>query len=106
VRGGNFNRQGAAPAQGDKGTRFFGYSLRTPRWRYTEWDEGKAGRELYDHDADPGELTNLAEKAEHVATITELSAQVRAAAKATFPADGKTPEIIKEGGIWAPLLTE
>jgi hypothetical protein len=22
------------------GQRFFGYSLRTPRWRYTEWDEG------------------------------------------------------------------
>ena len=106
VRGGNFNRQGAAPAQGDKGTRFFGYSLRTPRWRYTEWDEGKAGRELYDHDADPGELTNLAEKAEHAATVAELSAKVRAAAKATFPANGKTPEIIKEGGIWAPLLTE
>ncbi len=106
VRGGNFNRQGAAPAKGDKGNRFFGYSLRTARWRYTEWDEGKAGRELYDHDNDPGELTNLAEKAEHAATVAELSTQIRAAAKATFPADGKTPEIIKEGGIWTPNLTE
>ena len=42
--------------------RFFGYSLRTPRWRYTEWDQGKRGRELYDHTADPRELTNLAQR--------------------------------------------
>jgi len=40
--------------------RFFGYSLRTARWRYTEWDQGDQGRELYDHDADPRELVNLA----------------------------------------------
>jgi arylsulfatase A-like enzyme len=103
VRGGNFNRQGAAPAKGDKGKRFFGYSLRTPRWRYTEWDEGTEGRELYDHDLDPRELTNLADKPEHAATVAELSAQVRAAAKTTFPADGKTPAL-KEG-LWAPNLT-
>jgi iduronate 2-sulfatase len=44
---------------------FFGYSLRTPRWRYTEWDEGRRGRELYDHDADPQELRNLAAEPRH-----------------------------------------
>ena len=104
VRGGNFNRQGAAPATGDKGKRFFGYSLRTPRWRYTEWDEGAEGRELYDHDHDPKELTNLADKPEHAATVAALSAQTRAAAKTTFPANGKTPEL-KEG-MWAPNLTD
>jgi iduronate 2-sulfatase len=37
-----------------------GRSLRTERWRYTEWNEGEAGRELYDHAADPGEFENLA----------------------------------------------
>jgi iduronate 2-sulfatase len=104
VRGGNFNRQGAAPARGDKGKRFFGYSLRTPRWRYTEWAEGAEGRELYDHDNDPRELTNLANKPEHAATVAALSAQTRAAAKTTFPANGKTPEL-KEG-MWAPNLTD
>jgi iduronate 2-sulfatase len=104
VRGGNFNRQGAAPARGDKGKRFFGYSMRTPRWRYTEWDEGAEGRELYDHDNDPKELTNLADKPEHAATVAALSAQTRAAAKTTFPANGKTPEL-KEG-MWAPNLTD
>ena len=35
-----------------------GRSARSPRWRYTEWPDGS--RELYDHDADPGEITNLA----------------------------------------------
>ena len=33
-----------------------GRSVRTERWRYTEWgDDGKAGAQLYDHDADPKE---------------------------------------------------
>lgn len=37
-----------------------GRSIRTDRFRYTEWDEGKAGVELYNHDTDPQEYTNLA----------------------------------------------
>ena len=37
-----------------------GRSVRTSRWRYTEWDQGQAGAELYDHDADPNEYVNLA----------------------------------------------
>jgi iduronate 2-sulfatase len=102
VRGGGFKRFGASPAVGDDGARFFGYSLRTPRWRYTEWDEGKRGRELYDHDADPKELTNLADKPEQAPTVAELSKQLRDAVKTTFPPEGKTPEIAKEGGLWAP----
>jgi uncharacterized sulfatase len=38
-----------------------GRSIRTYRWRYTEWDEGRAGVELYDHHADPNEFRNLAD---------------------------------------------
>ncbi len=79
-----------------------GYSLRTPRWRYTEWNEGE-GRELYDHDTDPKELTNLASSAAHSKTIDELSAQLRAAVGATFPPDGKRPAV-REGGLWHPTL--
>jgi iduronate 2-sulfatase len=37
-----------------------GRSVRSVRWRYTEWDEGRKGAELYDHDVDPGEYVNLA----------------------------------------------
>ena len=37
-----------------------GRSVRTERWRYTEWDEGRQGAELYDHDSDPAEMKNLA----------------------------------------------
>jgi arylsulfatase A-like enzyme len=92
----------ASTAKGAGGTRFFGYSLRTSRYRYTEWDEGGQGSELYDHGADPGELVNLAGKAEHADTVAELSKTLREAAKGTFPADGVTPAI-KEG-IWAPML--
>ena len=40
---------------------FHGRSLRTERWRYTEWDGGSQGVELYDHDTDPGETRNVAE---------------------------------------------
>ena len=37
-----------------------GRTLRTEKWRYTEWNDGQRGVELYDHDADPQELNNLA----------------------------------------------
>jgi iduronate 2-sulfatase len=90
--------------RGGAGNRFFGYSLRTSRWRYTEWADGEQGRELYDHDADPKELANLAEKPAHTQTVAELSAQLRAAVRTTFPADGKIPEL--KAGLWAPLLTD
>ncbi|MDW8309642.1 MAG: sulfatase [Verrucomicrobiales bacterium] len=82
---------------------FFGYTLRTARWRYTEWDEGREGRELYDHDADPRELTNLADKPEHAATVAELSAQLRAAVRAGFPPSGERPRVRE--GLWPPNLT-
>jgi len=105
LRGGGIKRFGAAPAIGDNVKRFFGYTLRTSRWRYTEWDNGRQGRELYDHSENgaPKELTNLADKPGHAATVAELSAKLSEAVKTTFPADGKTPEL--RDGTWAPNLT-
>jgi iduronate 2-sulfatase len=91
---------GRAPIE--SGGSFFGYSLRTPRWRYTEWDEGRQGRELYDHDADPRELTNLADDANYGENVKELSLQLRNAVRATFPPSGETPAI--QSGLWAPVL--
>jgi iduronate 2-sulfatase len=96
--GATITREGAGNAR-----RFFGYSLRTPRWRYTEWAEGAQGKELYDHDADPKELTNLAGVAAHAQTVADLSQQLHAAVKTTFPPSGQTPAL-KEGGMWNPLL--
>jgi iduronate 2-sulfatase len=37
-----------------------GYSLRTERYRYSFWNEGAEGEELYDYKTDPRELQNLA----------------------------------------------
>lgn len=58
------------------GPAFIGYSLRTDRYRYTEWDEGKQGTELYDHEKDPQEFTNLAKDPQHAATAKQLSAKL------------------------------
>ena len=58
-----------------------GRSVRTPEWRYTEWDEGKQGVELYDEKNDPGEMKNLAGDPKYAATIAEL----KALAKTNWP---------------------
>lgn len=81
----------------------FGYTLRTPGWRYTEWDEGRRGRELYDQQADPKELTNLAESSAHRETVAELSEQLRAAVASTFPPSGEIPQV--SANLWVPDVT-
>jgi iduronate 2-sulfatase len=55
-----------------------GYSVRTDRWRYTEWDEGKEAAVLYDMDADPAEATNLAQRPAQASTVTDLKARLAA----------------------------
>ncbi|QDT94108.1 sulfatase [Gimesia algae] len=51
------------PAYYRKQPENMGVSVRTPRYRYTEWRNFKTGkviaRELYDHTSDPGENTNI-----------------------------------------------
>eukprot|EP00913_Durusdinium_trenchii_P035296 g33026.t1 len=53
-----------------------GVSVRTPRYRYTEWRDFTSGRvvarELYDHRTDPGENQNVAKTARY-ATAVEKS---------------------------------
>ncbi|MDG2387977.1 MAG: sulfatase [Planctomycetaceae bacterium] len=54
-----------------------GYTLRTDRYRYTEWGEyGKYGRELYDYENDPEEFTNLSDSQKHESIVTQLSQQL------------------------------
>ncbi|MGI9471348.1 MAG: sulfatase [Rubripirellula sp.] len=51
-----------------------GYSLRTDRFRYTEWGaKGIDGRELYDHASDPNEMHNLAEDHGHQESVARLA---------------------------------
>ncbi len=76
-----------------------GYSLRTPRYRYTLWGaEGSEGAELYDHESDPAELRNLSRKVELASVEQELAAQLReriAAAKRPPPGIVQNREEIK-----------
>ena len=69
--------------------RIMGYTMRTSRYRYTEWTERKTrkvvARELYDHQADPGENTNVAGKSENAATIKTLAAMMKAGWRGAKP---------------------
>ena len=51
---------------------FFGQSVRTERWRYTEWDGGRRGVELYDEQNDPKEMRNLAADPKFASVSSEL----------------------------------
>ncbi|MFC2112333.1 sulfatase [Bacteroidota bacterium] len=63
-----------------------GRSIRTERWRYTEWNEGHDGQELYNHSIDPNEFTNLAGNPEYSEIIRQLRLQLEA------NTSGKVPE--------------
>jgi uncharacterized sulfatase len=64
------------PAQQRQGARrneaFMGRTVRNERWRYTEWDDGKRGRELYDHEGDPTETKNLANDPRLAAVVEQM----------------------------------
>ncbi len=65
-----------------------GCSIRTDRWRYTEWRNAQdelVGTELYDENADPQENTSLVADAAHAATVAELAGRLKAGWKAALP---------------------
>lgn len=66
-----------------------GYSLRTDRYRYTEWHPQQPGQpvdvELYDHEVDPREDVNLAEEPDMAAVRRELSERLKAGWRAALP---------------------
>jgi iduronate 2-sulfatase len=71
-----------------------GCSIRTQRWRYTEWGEGEAGQELYDHSSDPNEFHNLTldPDAAAQAVIRDLRPLLRAKASGRIPTSPFNPK--------------
>ncbi|TWU56274.1 sulfatase [Rubripirellula reticaptiva] len=62
------------------GTPMMGYSMRTSRYRYTQWQDRRNGKviatELYDHETDPMENTNIASAPENRQTLADLDHQM------------------------------
>ncbi|WP_406700645.1 sulfatase/phosphatase domain-containing protein [Singulisphaera sp. Ch08] len=70
---------------------FKGYSVRSERFRYTEWDGGKRGVQLYDHEKDPHEGTNLASDSQYAETIAEMKRLLQESMKPASRAEGLKP---------------
>jgi uncharacterized sulfatase len=71
---------------------FDGYSVRTGRYRYVEWDGGRRGVELYDHEADPHEHRNLADDPQHAGTVADMKRLLREALPGRRPSrEGERP---------------
>lgn len=54
----------------ERGPKAYGKSIRTDRWRFTQWSDGHS--ELYDHNADPEEWHNLAADANRAEIVADL----------------------------------
>ena len=66
-----------------------GRSMRTARYRYTQWRRGGdgrvVGRELYDHTTDPKENTNIAADPKNEALIGQLETKLQSGWKSALP---------------------
>jgi arylsulfatase A-like enzyme len=67
----------AAYTQIRRGPKADGYSVRTDRWRYTLWNDGRDGEQLYDMRGDAGETHNLAADPAQAQTVARLKQLVR-----------------------------
>jgi arylsulfatase A-like enzyme len=71
------------------GIEYMGYAVRTDRYRYVVWIDRETGQltasELYDHQTDPDENVNLAERPEYAETLAELEALRQAGWRAALP---------------------
>jgi len=78
--------------------------LRTERWRYTEWDNGEKGTELYDHFNDAMEVENLAENSEFQETVKDLREMLQQAVAKSLPTEGGSPNV--KPMDWAPNIMD
>ena len=65
-----------------------GQTVRTNRYRYTEWTSSAGivkGKELYDHQADPLELINIANLPTSRDTVTKIADQLHAGWRSALP---------------------
>jgi len=72
------------------GVQLMGYSMRTERYRFTAWvrrdDPSQIDAiELYDHQTDPQENTNLANRDDHQAVVEQLTARWRGGWQRALP---------------------
>lgn len=68
------------------GEKLMGYSMRTARYRYTEWQRAggsPVATELYDHQTDPGETRNIASA--NATLCRGLARQLKAGWRAALP---------------------
>lgn len=61
-----------------RGMQVMGYSIRTDRYRYTEWSRGAEGVEMYDYQEDPLEYRNLAGDESYAGVQKDLAARLNA----------------------------
>ncbi|MFA6173826.1 MAG: sulfatase [Kiritimatiellales bacterium] len=59
-------------------TKEMGRSISDGRFTYIEWDEGRAGRQLYDNEKDPDQLHNLADQPEQAEFIKDMHKRLKA----------------------------
>lgn len=74
-----------APGPAPQEILFTGKTIRTERWRYTEWDDGKRGAELYDCERDNGELNNLSGQSQYAKIEQQLREQLHKGWRAALP---------------------
>ena len=68
-----------------------GYTMRTDRYRYSEWQDFRSGdvlgRELYDHSVSSSEVHNVADNPENAEIVTDLSTRLSSGWRAALPLD-------------------
>ncbi len=79
----------AAFSQYPRGRNVMGYTMRTRRWRYTEWIDRRTdtaiARELYDHKYDRRENVNVVEGPENAETVSTLAGMMTRGWRGAMP---------------------